>query len=285
MATNKYFRNFTYPREQDLIEDLAIESIKIYGHDVKYLPRTLVDNDHLFGEDKLSTFNTAAEVEMYVKSIDGFEGEGDFLGKFGLEIRDSITFTIARKRFDQIRQEKLMTEVGFNYLTEDALTTVPTRQFLSGSANTETIVLESGTANNYTITSNRPNEGDLIYFPMVDKLFEIKFVEHEQLFYQSGRLQTYDLRCELFDYSSEKIDTGFSEIDTIETENTLDRLFNEIKLEDATGNVNLEDGGSLLFEFNINTQDRQANNTFFTSQKDSIIDFSESNPFSEIDRY
>ena len=152
MATNKYFRNFTYPREQDLIEDLAIESIKIYGHDVKYLPRTLVDNDHLFGEDKLSTFNTAAEVEMYVKSIDGFEGEGDFLGKFGLEIRDSITFTIARKRFDQIRQEKLMTEVGFNYLTEDALTTVPTRQFLSGSANTETIVLESGTANNYTIT-------------------------------------------------------------------------------------------------------------------------------------
>ena len=122
---------------------------------------------------------------------------------------------------------------------------------------------------------------------MVDKLFEIKFVEHESIFYQTGRLQTYDLRCELFDYSSEQIDTGFSEIDAIETENTLDVLQYQFDLEAGNGDGKLksEDDGSVIQEFTISTTDAQANNSYFTSQAASIIDFSESNPFSEIDRY
>ena len=288
MAVNKYFNNFAYKREQDLVEDLTIESIKMYGQDMKYIPRTVVKRDDLYGEDTLSKFTTAADVEMYIKNTEGFEGEGDFLSKFGLEIRDSVTFTVARKRFDQKRTEKLLTEVGYNYAQESADLTVPSKRFLANTTPTlDNIQLEEGTANNYSISSSRPLEGDLIFFPMVDKLFEIKFVEHESVFYQTGRLQTYDLRCELFDYSSEQIDTGFSEIDKVEDQLSLDVLKFQFDLEAGNddGKLKSEDGGSVIQEFTINTTDATANNTYFQAQADSIIDFSEGNPFSEIDRY
>ena len=288
MAVNKYFNNFAYKREQDLVEDLTIESIKMYGQDMKYIPRTVVKRDDLYGEDTLSKFTTAADVEMYIKNTEGFEGEGDFLSKFGLEIRDSVTFTVARKRFDQIRTEKLLTEVGYNYAQESADLTVPSKRFLANTTPTlDNIQLEEGTANNYSISSSRPLEGDLIFFPMVDKLFEIKFVEHESVFYQTGRLQTYDLRCELFDYSSEQIDTGFTEIDKVEDQLSLDVLKFQFDLEAGNddGKLKSEDGGSVIQEFTINTTDATANNAYFQAQADSIIDFSEGNPFSEIDRY
>ena len=103
MALNKYYNNFNYAREQDLIEDLIIESIKMYGYDCRYLPRTFVKNDPLFGEDPLSRFESAVGIEMYIKNVEGFEGEGDFLSRFGLQIRDQITFTVSRKRFDNVR--------------------------------------------------------------------------------------------------------------------------------------------------------------------------------------
>ena len=283
MAVNKYFNHFNYAREQDLVEDLTIESIKIYGHDVKYVPRTIVARDNLYSEDSLSTFNDAADVEMYIKNVEGFEGEGDLLSRFGLQIRDEITFTLARKRFDQIRSEKLMTEVGYNFVMEDANTAAPSRQFLSGNHETESIVLEQGTGDGYSITSNRHNEGDLIYFPMVDKTFEIKQVEHETLFYQTGRLQTYDLRCELFEYSSEAIDTGITEIDEIEDKFSLNILDNEILLDGEEGKLLTEDGGSLMQEYEVETNDAQANNSLFTSDilAGGIVDFSEADPWSE----
>lgn len=283
MATNKYFNNFNYAREQDLVEDLTIEAIKIYGHNIKYLPRTRVNTDHLFGEDTLSSFNEGIDIEMYIKNTEGFEGEGDLLSRFGLEIRDSVTFTVARKRFDQsITSPKLLTEVGYNLIFEDGSTTTPSRQYLTGSQDTDSIMQEG---DDYENTINRPQEGDLIYFPMVGKLFEIKFVEHEQIFYQTGRLQTYDVRCELFDYSSETISTGNTEIDAIETTYSLDVLSNEIIIEGTTDILQLEDGGSLLQEYSVETTDKSANNEFFQVQSESILDFSESNPFSEIDRY
>lgn len=284
MATNVYFNHFSYGREQDLIEDLTIESIKVYGHNVKYIPRTIVARDNLYGEDSLSTFNDAADVEMYIKNVEGFDGEGDLLSRFGLQIRDEMTFTVARKRFNQIRTEKLMSEVGYNYLNEDADTNSPSRQFLTGNNETESIILESGTANGYSITTNRPTEGDLIYFPMVDKLFEIKFVEHEQIFYQTGRLQTYDIRCELFEYSSERLDTGYNEIDGVEDQFSLDVLANELLLDGQDGGVLGEDGDAILVEFTIEDQDAQANNDEILRQQivsDDIIDFSEADPWSE----
>ena len=283
MATNVYFKNFTYGREQDLIEDLTIEAIKIYGHNVKYMPRTIIDLDHLYGEDTLSKFDEAIDIEMYIKNVEGFEGEGDLLSRFGLEIRDQITFTVARKRFDQaITSPKIKTEVGYNLIFEDGSTTAPSRQYLSGSPDTDSFMLEG---NDYLNTINRPQEGDLIYFPMVDKIFEIKFVEHEQIFYQTGRLQTYDVRCELFEYSSERIDTGNTEIDLIESTYSLDTLIYQFTLEDGSGVAQLEDGGTLLQEYTIETTDASANNEFFQSNADNILDFSEMNPFGDTDRY
>ena len=283
MSTNRYFNHFSYAREQDLVEDLIIESTKIYGHDVKYLPRTIVDRDDLYGEDRLSTFNAAAEVEVYIKNVDAFEGEGTILSRFGLEMRDEITFTIARKRWNQIRQEKLLTEIGYNLLQETANTNQPSRQFPSTPAQTFGFLLEEGTGDGYQITSERPMEGDLIYFPMVDKLFEIKFVEHEEIFYQTGRLQTYDLRCELFEYSSERIDTGDAVIDAIEDNYSNDLLFYQFTLEDDSGVLLTEDGDTLLQESTLNTTDSQANNSVFRSEilADDILDFSESNPWGE----
>jgi len=276
MTTNKYFNNFNYGREQDTADDLIVESIKIYGQDVKYMPRTLVKEDNLFGEDTLSTFDNAVDLEMYIKNTTGFEGEGDFLSKFNLEIRDQITFTLARKRWDQIRTEKLIDEVGYNYQVETANT--------GAYANSDSFLLESGTANGYSITSTRPNEGDLIFFPLNEKLYEIKFVEHEEIFYPHGKLYTYDLTCELFTYSSERLDTGNTAIDSLELEYSADQLMYQFTLENGD-TLSGEDGDYIIQEYRLETTDNAANNEFFTQQSFEYIDFSESNPFSEVDRY
>jgi len=278
VATNKYFRPFTYTREQDVADDLIVESIKIYGIDVKYLPRTIVSEDILLGEDRLSTFNNAIDIEMYVKNTQGFEGEGDFLSKFNLQIRDQVTFTMARKRWGQITNEKLLDEVGFNYQVETSST--------GTYANTHSLQLEAGTANGYSITSTRPLEGDVIFFPLTNKLYEIKFVEHESIFYQHGKLYTYDLTCELFDrIGGKRIDTGNTTIDTIESRYSQDILFNQFTLEDDSGVLNDEDGGYILQEFRIEATVNTANNEYITQQSLEYIDFSERNPFSEVDRY
>jgi hypothetical protein len=286
---NQYFNNFNYGREQDLVEDLTIECLKIYGYNVKYIPSVFVREDPLFGEDTLRKFDDAVDLEMYIKNVEGFEGEGDFLSKFNLEIRDQITLTVARKRFDQAKSEKLTTEVGYNILTEDADTNAPSRQYLSTAYAGDSIQLEEGGLEGYSITTNRPTEGDLIYFPLVKKLFEIKFVEHEQVFYQTGRLQTYDIRCELFEYSSEQIDTGISDIDGIEDRYSTDILAYEMLLEDDEKLLN-EDGGSIMQEYRVEDSQLTANNSYFQSNDpifspSSVIDFSEKNPFGEVDRY
>lgn len=284
MPTNPYFPHSSYAREQDLLEDIVLESIKIYGHSVRYLPRTIVREDSLFAEDTLSLFDDAVEMEMYVKSVEGFEGEGDLLSKFGLEIRDQITFTVARKRFDQARSEKITSENGYNIMLETANTTDPSRRFLSTSYTGDSLVLEGGEG--YSITTNRPTEGDLIYFPLVGKIFEIKFVEHEPTFYQLGRLQTYDVRCEQWEYSSQRLETGNTEIDAIESRYSLDTLNWEITLEDGTGVLQFETGSSMLQEYRLEDVDPLANNEYFQSNdpvfdNNSVVDFSESNPFSE----
>jgi hypothetical protein len=101
MATNFFFNNFQSSMEQNLIEDLVVESIKIYGIDLYYLPKRVVNRDTIFREEELATYNAAHPVEMYIKNVDGFEGEGDFISKFGLEIRDRVTFTVSRRSFAQ----------------------------------------------------------------------------------------------------------------------------------------------------------------------------------------
>jgi hypothetical protein len=220
VATNFYFNNFTNSGEQNLIEDLIIESIRIFGNDIWYMPRTLGALDDLLNEDDLSIFKSAFLVEAYIKNVDGFEGEGDFLSKFGLQIRDSITFTMAQRKFVQ--------EIG-QY--DDMI---------------------------------RPNEGDLIYFPLNNKIFELKHVEHESIFYQMGSLQTYDLKCDLFEFSNERFQTGVPEIDRI-----LDR-YRTTGVNANTAIANVE-SLSLL----------GADNFTIETVADGIIDFSETNPFGE----
>ena len=177
MATNSYFRNFDAKNDQELLHSIVTESIKVTGYDVNYIPRTLVNEDTILGEDSISEYKDAYSVEMYIKSVDGFEGEGDLVSKFGLEIRDQIVFSLARRAWEGL-------DLGI-----------------------------------------RPKEGDLIYFGLTSKLFQIMFVEHETPFYQIGALPTFDLTCELFTYSDEAIDTGIDTIDVIEQKQSFVRTF------------------------------------------------------------
>jgi len=175
MSANVYFTNGTRS-EQVLVEDLIIESLKIYGQQLFYIPRKLVSKDEILGEDRLSEFKSSFLIEMYFENVDYYAGQGAFINKFGLMMEQSATLVVARRRWDQ-------------FVGRYGVTIVP----------------------------ERPNEGDLIYFPMTNSMFEIKFVQHQDPFYQLGKLYIYKLQVELFQYSSERIDTGIKEIDAFET--------------------------------------------------------------------
>ena len=176
MATNVYFNNFSPNSisEQRLFEDLITESIQIHGHDIKYLPREVYDSaDDVLGENPNAKFSRAYNMEMYLANVEGYEGDGDFFSKFGLEVRDTSNFVVSRRTFQKY---------------------VP------------------------STIAQRPREGDLIYVPVLQKIFEIKFVEEELLFFSLGNRNPYiyELRCEVFRYSNEDLDTGDEEIDDIE---------------------------------------------------------------------
>ena len=171
MTTNVFF-NQAVKSEQNLVEDLVVESLRMYGHNCYYLPRTIVNEDTILGDAANSSFDDAYEVEMYLDGVEGFEGEGDLYAKFGVEVRDSATFTISRRTWER---------------------------FVSLDIN--------------LATGLRPNEGDLIYFPLSKSLFEIKFVEHENPFYQLGKLFVFKMTCDLFEYSGEKFDTSLEALD------------------------------------------------------------------------
>ena len=245
-TTNVYFDNFSNSGEQNLVEDLIIESIKIYGHEVYYMPRSIMAESTVFGEDMLSKFEEAYPIEMYIKNVEGFEGEGDFLSKFNIEVRDQITFTVSQRRWsEEISEEFTHQDADGNYI-------------------------------------GRPAEGDILYMPLNGKIFEVKFVEHESVFYQMGSLQTYDIRCELFEYSNEEISTGIAAIDTIEDALSSNAL--NFQILDEAGNIFvLEDSSSLVQEgYRLEDTDKTADNEFFGSSTSiDFIDFSESNPFSE----
>jgi len=216
VATNLYFSNFSNSMEQTLIEDLIIESIRIYGLDCWYIPRTLGAKDDLLNEDDLPIFDQAYMIEMYVKNVEGFEGDGQFLSKFGLQIRDSMTLSVSIRRFS------------------------------------EDVALYN--------EQIRPNEGDLIYFPLTRKMYEVMFVDNKPIFYQLGALQMYDLRCELMEYSNEVFNTGVEEIDII----SANRL--------TTANNTIA---------GIESLDPLADNLTIETVADTILDFSAENPFGE----
>ena len=221
-SSNFYFNNFTNSMEQDLIESLIVESISIYGHAIYYVIRTLVKKDELYGEDSLSEYNNAYNFDMYIKSYDSYEGDGTFLSKFNLEIRDQVTFVVARRTFAN--------EIG-------------TQEFI-----------------------DRPREGDLIYSPMMKRLFVIKYVNNSPIFYQMGSLQTWECVCEVFEYSNEKFNTGVAEIDAIEDKYSFAGSGNTV-----LSNTQYESALSDVFATNQEIQEEGAD----------IIDWSRIDPFSE----
>ena len=282
MATNLYFNNSSYA-EQELINSLTSEVIQIHGLDVFYIPRTIVKEDVLLGEDVLSKFSTAYEIEMYLKTTEGFGGDGDMVSKFGLDIRDEVIFTVHTDRFE---------------LATDMV---------------------------------KPLEGDLIFLPLSKGLFEIKFVEHEQPFYQSGKNYSFDITCELYQYSEEQLDTGIADIDNIEREQSA--AIDLIMTAGGSGSFSVDEevyqGGSLaaatgkgmVVSWNTTTRTLRVNDTSgtfaastnvtgntssavwsqasaadyqelpttpfadnkeFETDGDSILDFSEANPFGDV---
>jgi len=198
---NLYFSHGTRS-ERWLYEDLMIEQLRVFGQEVTYLPRTIVARDTILGEDALSKFEEAYSIEMYVENVSGFEGDGDIIGKFGLEVRDDITLVCSKRRFDLLVDQK-----------------------------------------SNTLSQDRPKEGDVIYMPVFKKMFEIRFVEDEDPYYQIADIPLYKLKCSLFEYSHEALDTGITEIDDVETNLSTDALVHQFSLETGTGTT-----GALLLE-------------------------------------
>lgn len=247
MPTNFYFQSGQTSgttAEQRLIEDLIIESLKIYGHDVFYIPRTLVDRDTIFDEDTLSKFTQAYPLEMYLENVNGFEGEGDLFTKFGIEIRDQATFVLAKRRWDDL-------------------------------------VLTSGGTFTQTL---RPSEGDLLYFEKTGSIFEIKLVEFQDPFYQANKLYVFRLQCELFEYSSEQFDTGITKLDEVEDNNSLDMFLYQMLKEDGGLLLYEDGGSMIKEDFAEQRSNANTDNEDFSTLNtlDGILDFSEVNPFGEI---
>lgn len=238
MATSFYFQKNAFS-EQRLLEDLTIESIKINGIDAYYMPRTLFNKDQIFKEDVLSTFKRGYFIEMYPKNVQGFNGEKDILTKFGVEIREQITFVMSKRRYED--------EVG-----------------------------------DYENRVNRPLEGDLIYFPINDGLYEVKFVDHDLPFYELSNRYVYELKCEKFEYSSERIETGIQAIDSIEDRFSLDGVGVYELLTENSDIIQTETNEDIVLErIDIEEKDAGAQNTIFQNASDGIIDFTDKNPFGE----
>ena len=286
MPTNVFF-NHAVNTEQMLYEDIVVESLRMFGHETYYLPREIVEEDTILGEDVQSKFGDAYSVEMYLENTEGFEGDGDLMSKFGVQVRDQATFVISLRTWER---------------------------FISLDSN--------------LTTSLRPNEGDLIYFPMSGSMFEIKFVEHENPFYQVGKLFVFKLQCELFEYSGEDFDTG-TVVDLVENEQaytiemrvsntsgdfTIQEVINysgaatgevigwtpgptgnirNLVIKDVTRTLAVGDtlvgassGKTVTIEAITDiltfANDGDAQNKDFEDKADGYLDFSETNPFGEV---
>ena len=246
MAVNKHFHTSgvaAVTSEQNLYRDLVTEAIQIYGHDVYYMDRTLVAEDTVFGEDSLSKFVTQHPIEMYMEDADGgYAGEREMMTQFGLQNLSEATFVVAKERFQtmdsQIQIESGTDTTGGSVLQEAG--TISSSIDLEGS----NFYIVQDTA---STDSDRPLEGDVIYHPTLRKLFEVNFVDHDEPFYQLDNNPVYKLRCRLWEYSSEVLDTGIAAIDDIEDALSRDTLVYQFTLEQSSAvneDIRLEWGHS-----------------------------------------
>jgi len=244
-TVNQYFqsgKSIGVRTEQNLYESLIIESLKIYGYEVYYIPRKPKNEDYILTEDPANTFENAYPIEMYIQTAQGFEGQSEILSKFGLEIRDSVTLVVARKRWTDV--------IG----------------------------------NRGTSVLPRPAEGDVIFLPLNKGFFEIRKVENQEPFYQVGKLYVYTLYCELMQYSNEVFNTGVSEIDNLAAGFDLSLGNHELLLE--TGDTLLVEAYELTplvsEDYHVDSAPIGSDNEKFTAEIDSILDFSERNPFGDV---
>ena len=326
MAVNSFFHTSNVAAiqtEKNLYADLVTEAIQIHGHDVYYLDRTLTAEDTIFGEDSLAKFTTQNKIEMYIENSDGgFAGEKELMSQFGLQNLSEITFVVSKTRFQDLTQQVTI-ESGTDTLSGSILlesgTLDSTVVDISGSFESGFIIQEADAAE-----TDRPLEGDLVYHPVLDKIFQINFVDHDEPFYQLDNNPVFKLNCRLFDYSNEIIDTDISAIDAVEDELSLSTTEYNISLEQSSAvnenirleigissngdqgllleetdgdnitgendsssvgtNIILEDGSFLLHEeyaVGDGSDETTAQNELFDAADDTILDFSESNPFGD----
>ena len=256
MAVNSIFKTnnlAALKSEQNLYSDLIKEAIQIYGHDVYYVDRTTVAIDSVLGEDSLSKFTTQHPIEMYIEDgSGGYQGEKEIMTQFGLENRNELTFIVNKKRFQEMDSQitledetdttggSIQLEVGsIDQNSNSSKLETATQSFItingtdSSSTNSDDKIMlendnesfilseESGSEfylimDTATTDADRPQEGDLIYTPVIKRLFEVSFVDHDDPFHQLDNNPVYKLRCKQFEYSQEAIDTGITEIDAVE---------------------------------------------------------------------
>ena len=252
MAVNTAFHtsNFTsIATERNLYSDLIKEAIQIYGHDVYYMDRTLVAEDTILGEDTLSKFRTQHPIEMYMEDGDGgFAGEKELMNQFGLQNLSEATFVVNKSRFQELdRQMQIEDETD----TSSGGSIQLEAGTIDQSSSSSTLTTASGDDVFYIIQdtaatdSDRPNEGDVIFHPILNKIFQINFVDHDEPFYQLDTNPVYKMRCRLWDYSSEVLDTGITEIDEIEDALSEDIRVYQFTLEQSsavTEDIRLEIG-------------------------------------------
>ncbi len=252
MAVNTAFHTsnlHSIATERNLYSDLIKEAIQIYGHDVYYMDRTIVAEDNILGEDSLSKYRTQHPIEMYMEDGDGgFAGERELINQFGLQNLSEATFVVNKERFQELDRQMQIedgtdTSSGGSILLEAGS--------ISQSSNSSVLTTVTGDNNFYILQdtaatdSDRPQEGDVIYHPVLDKMFQINFVDHDEPFYQLDSNPVYKMRCRLYDYSSEIIDTGISDIDAIETEQSQSALIYQFTLEQSSAvneEIRLETG-------------------------------------------
>ena len=257
MAVNSFFHTSNVAAistEQSLYSNLIAEAIQIHGHDVFYMDRTIVAEDSILGGDTLSKFKDAAKIEMYMENADGgFAGEREIMNQFGLQNLSEATFVVNKFRFQELDRQMQIedgtdTTSGGSILLEEAT--------IDQTSSSSTLTVVSGDTNFYLIQdtaatdSDRPNEGDVIFHPVLNKIFQINFVDHDEPFYQLDSNPVYKLKCRLWDYSSEVIDTGITDIDAIEEELSVDSLLFQFTLEEGTSV-----GESLTIDNNFYTVD------------------------------
>ena len=290
MAVNSAFHTnnlHSLATERSLYQNLIKEAIQIYGHDVYYVNRETVALDNVLGEDALSKYTNAEPIEMYVEDGAGFGGDKEIISQFGLENRNEITFVVSKERFQEMDSQINLEEGEGSIALEDG-----SIDQTDSSSNLTTL-----TGNYYilqdiaTTDADRPQEGDLVYHPIFEKMFEINFVDHDEPFYQLDNNPVYKLRCKQFEYASEVMDTGIATIDAIEGDLSTDARAYQITLENEVGSVLLENAADTGSNAYIITEDyivgdyvtdKTSQNELFDQLDDTVLDFTESNPFGDV---